>query len=165
MKMIIKYFLLVALLAGNVFGQKLFLKKSFFTGYSISTDSINYEKLNDDTLQNFIKDNTEALEFFNSYKTNRTFSLIFGYSGGFLVGWPLGGYLGSGGDWKDGYTTMLIVGGSLVILSIVFESIASNNLEKAVDTYNHHLIENNFKINIGFYPNKKEISLLVMYDL
>ena len=165
MKNMLGYLIAIALLTGNTLGQKIYLKKSFFTGYSISTDSINYEKLNTDTLKVMIKDNSKALEFINSFETNRTISTIFGYSGGFLVGWPLGGYLGSGGYWKDGYTTMLIVGGGLVVLSIVFESFASSDLEQAVETYNNSLSENDFKVSLGYYAAKKEIYFLVRYDL
>lgn len=166
MKILLMIVTVIIFLSEIGFGQTIFLKNSFFGGYSFSTDSLNYEKVDTDTLSVLMKNNDEALKLLDSYSTNHTVSTVFGYAGGFLVGWPLGGSLASG-EWKDGYTTMLLVGGGLVIVSIIFDSIANNKLEEAVNAHNNNLLSGlrRYKIDIEFNSVTQNISLNVRYAL
>ena len=153
--------------SSSIFSQKIFLKSSFFSGHEYSIDSVNYENIDTDKLKELIGDNVESIELLNSYSTNTTISKVFGYPGGFLIGWPLGGYLGSGGEWKDGYTTMLLIGSGLVIVSIVFESIANNKLEESVSKYNSRAnpISSKVKIDFGYNPMYTNLSININYQL
>ncbi|MBL1215613.1 MAG: hypothetical protein HND52_19760 [Ignavibacteriae bacterium] len=154
------------MISSTMFSQSIFLKKSFFSGYKYSTDSISYVDLDVDNLEEIMSNNEESLDLLNSYTTNSTVSKIFGYPGGFLIGWPLGGYLGSGGEWKDGYTTMLIVGGGLTLVSIIFESIADNKLEESVSKYNStNSVISKVQFGLGYCKESKNFSIAIQSRL
>lgn len=153
--------------SSSIYSQKIFLENSFFSGYKYSIDSVSFESIDTDKLTELMGENNESIELLNSYSTNLTISKVFGYPGGFLIGWPLGGYLGSGGEWKDGYTTMLLVGGGLAIVSIVFESMANNKLEESVSKYNSSINSLSRKVKVGIGYNKvcNNFSLHIQYRL
>jgi len=158
---VLKIVVVLSVFGSLVSGQKIYLSKSFFTGYKYSVDSVNYESIDTDKMKDIMNENNEAIELLDKYSTYHTLSIVTGIPGGFLVGWPLGGYLGSGGDWKDGYTAMLVAGGGLTILSFIFDSTANNSLEESIEMHNNHqlsLIES-FNINLG-YCSKKEVVMI-----
>jgi hypothetical protein len=159
--------ILFLIFSSSIYSQKIFLENSFFSGYKYSIDSVSFESIDTDKLTELMGENNESIELLNSYSTNLTISKVFGYPGGFLIGWPLGGYLGSGGEWKDGYTTMLLVGAGLAIVSIVFESTANNKLEESISKYNSSLNTLSSKVKVGIDYNKvcKNISLHIRYQL
>ena len=76
--------------------------------------------------------NEEAYAVFKKAKTNYDVSMVLGYVGGFLVGWPIGTALG-GGDPQWG---MAIAGGGLILLSIPLTSAFNKHAERAVSIYN-----------------------------
>lgn len=117
---------------------EIILKKSFFGGWKYSTDGVEYRKvgMSGGDLRYEMAGSEEAQTHMEKYKTANTWAAVTGIPGGFLVGWPLGGYLGSGGEWPDSYTTMIVIGAPLAIISMVFESSAGRNLKKAVGLYN-----------------------------
>jgi hypothetical protein len=129
--------LLALLVCSSTVSADITLKKSFFTGWKYSTDGINFSKVgySGKGLSNAMYGDQEAQSEMGKYKSLMTVSLIAAVPGGFLIGWPIGAYIGSS-DWKDGYTTMEIVGGSLAVVSMVLESSATSHMKKAVEVYN-----------------------------
>ncbi len=123
------------------------LKKNFFTGWKFSTDGTKYQKVgfSGTKLYDAMVGNEAAQKRMKSYKTAKTWSAITGIPGGALIGWPIGGYIG-GGEWKDGYTEMIIVGGALAVISTIFETTATSNLKKAVKIYNEGNTSVSFKL-------------------
>ncbi|MBL1214660.1 MAG: hypothetical protein HND52_14995 [Ignavibacteriae bacterium] len=166
MNRLLNLLIFLLMISSSIYSQNIILKKSFFSGYKYSTDSVNYVDLDVDNLEEIMSDNEESLDLLNSYTTNSTVSKIFGYLGGFLIGWPLGGYLGSGGEWKDGYTTMLIVGGGLTLASIIFESIADNKLEESVSKYNStNSVISKVQFGLGYCKESKSINFAFQIKL
>ena len=129
--------LLLTLCCSMAFGE-ITLKKNFFTGWKYSVDGGEFKKVgfSGSSLYLEMQDNEKAQLHMKKYKSAKTWAAVTGYPGGFLVGWPLGAYLGSGGEWKDSYTTMIIIGAPLAVISIVFEGSATRNLKKAVRLFN-----------------------------
>jgi hypothetical protein len=166
MSKLLNLLIFLLLISSSIYSQNIFLKKSFFSGYKYSTDSVNYVDMDIDNLKEIMVDNEESIDLLNSYTTNSTVSKIFGYPGGFLIGWPLGGYLGSGGEWKDGYTTMLLVGGGLTLASIIFESIADNKLEESVSKYNStNSVISKVQFGLGYCKEGKNFSIAIQFRL
>ena len=128
---------LVVVLVCSTVSAEIQLKKTFFGGWKYSTDGVEYHSvgMSGTGLYNEMSGNEAAQAKMDSYKKNATLSMLTAIPGGFLVGWPLGGYIGSS-EWKDGYTTMMMIGVPLSIVSIVTETAAKRNLKEAVSIYN-----------------------------
>ena len=144
--------------------QSAILTSSMFVIYSThkySTDGKTFKKVDCDTLSLMMKGNLKSIELLGSYKKNNTFSKLFGISGGFLIGWPIGGYIGSGGNWKDSYTTMLGIGVALTAVGIIFETTASNRLKESVDNFNKESLStlSKLKLNLGYQEYDKTFSI------
>jgi hypothetical protein len=141
----------------SVYAQKITLKKPFFGGMQYSLDGINYIKVNNNatSLRLIMKDFDECLVELDRYQKRKALGMITGFPGGFLIGWPLGGYLGSGGEWKDSYNIMLAIGIPLTIISTILDHSAINCLKNAVSIYNskQSISLNKFSINIGYQRN------------
>ena len=69
----------------------------------------------------------------DGYKTLKIFDAIFGISGGFLIGWPIGQKIG-GNDNPN--WTLAWIGAGLGLVSVVFEGFANKKLDRAVDLHN-----------------------------
>ena len=86
-------------------------------------------------------------------RTYDVFAKMFAYSGGFLIGWPLGTAIAGG----DANWTLLGIGGGLIVLGLPFVSGYVSNAKKGAKIYNEELrIEQNnrrsIEIGIGFVP-------------
>lgn len=129
--------LFLLLLCSSQATAEITLKKSFFTGWKYSVDGSDYKGVgfSGTDLRNEMEGNEGAQSHMLRYKSAKTWATITGVPGGALIGWPIGGYIG-GGEWKDGYTAMIIAGSSLAVVSIVLEASATRNLKKAVALYN-----------------------------
>ncbi len=114
------------------------LKKNFFTGWKYSSDGLAFKNVgfSGSELRDEMRGDEKAQAHMTKYKSSKTWAAITGWPGGFLLGWPIGGYLGSGGEWKDSYTTMMIIGAPLAVISTIFEASATRNLKKAVALHN-----------------------------
>jgi len=130
--------LLLLTLCCSMASGEITLKKNFFTGWKYSVDGWEFKKVgfSGSSLYFKMEGNEEAQLHMKKYKSAKTWELVTAIPGGFLVGWPLGAYLGSGGEWKDSYTTMIIIGVPLGLVSLVFESLATRNLKEAVKLFN-----------------------------
>lgn len=160
MKLYLSIIFVMCLLTINLSAQKIHLKGSFLSGFKFSTDSISYENVGTKAawLKKMMKDDGECTSLLNSYSSLKIFGIILGYPGGFLVGWPIGGYIG-GGEWKKGYSAMIITGGALTFTSILIEYFASNNLKKAVERYNDRHSASSDNIDLGFMYNENAKNL------
>jgi len=127
----------VCLMAGAAHAGEIKLKNSFFGGWKYSVDGMDYKKVgfSGDDLRLEMAGNDAAQKEMDKYQTNMTWATVTGIPGGFLLGWPLGGYIASG-EWKDSYNTMYMIGVPLGITSIVLEATAHGKLKKAVRIYN-----------------------------
>lgn len=137
-------------LASCVHAGHIELKNSFFSGWKYSTDGITFNKVGTSGkgLHDAMAGNEPAQKHMLVYKSRMTMALVFGYPGGFLVGWPIGGALF--GDWKDSYTVMMAIGVPLAVISAVYESSAKSHLKKAVKVYNGE--EQASHVAVGFRP-------------
>ena len=157
--------ILILLMAASA-SAEITLKKNFWWGWQYSTDGESYETvgISASSLKQEMAGNPEALELMGRYTTQKIFSTIFGAAGGFLVGWPLGGYIASN-DWKDSYTTMLILGGSLTVISAIIEGAATQKLKSAVEIYNSANTESHLDVNLRYGKLGGDDALLVTLGL
>ncbi len=95
------------------------------------------------------KVNQEAYKEMKIAKSNYDAGLVFGYIGGFMVGYPLGTAIGGGeANW-----TVAGIGAGLIILAIPFGSAYSKHAKNAVRIYNNGLLKTESRkidINLGF---------------
>lgn len=83
-------------------------------------------------LESLVRKNEELLKQIKSARTNKTFSDIFGFAGGFLIGYPLGQAIGGGEvNWE-----LAGVGGGFVIGGLIFNGSYNKKITKFVDDYN-----------------------------
>jgi len=93
--------------------------------------------------------NEEAIKFAKKAKTNKTMADIFAYTGGFLIGWPIGTAIGGGEpEWA-----LAGVGAGLAAIAIPFTSGAKKNLEKAVEVYGSPDHSVSAEVRVGFTGN------------
>ena len=142
------------------------LKKSFFSGWKYSTNGMDFHKVgnNGTTLYNYMDGNAAAQEHMNKYKSGKSWAMITGIPGGFLVGWPLGGYAGNG-VWKDSYTPMLLIGIPLGIISMIAEHSATKNLKEAVNIYNGEELSISMKLDYKSVDLSYQNNLLLSLTL
>jgi hypothetical protein len=90
-------------------------------------------------LGEMMQKNLVATGYLKKAKSGSGFANVFGYAGGFLIGYPLGTLIGGGkANW-----TMFAVGCGLVVIAIPIVSTANRNLKKAVNAYNHEEMTSN----------------------
>lgn len=142
----------------TVFSQYIDIKSGFFSGASYSYQGSEYKDVerNMDQLKEIMKPCPECLSDLNSFNTKYTIGYVTGFIGGAAVGWPIGGYIGSSMSgraiWEEYYTPMIIVGGVLVIATVILESSAHSDLEHAEELFNS-------KVNQSFLTNFKDLHL------
>jgi len=166
---IILFFLFTTLISVKAISQEIKIKESFIKGIQYSIGDKEYKRLDDDgnELKNLLKGNTETIQSLESYENNLLTSKILGYPGGFLVGWPIGGYLGSGGKWNETYSIMMLVGAPLTIFSLILESKANSNIREAISIYNKSKLGllDNIHLNLGYYEHSETVLVNINYAL
>ncbi|MFQ5500190.1 MAG: hypothetical protein ACE5FH_11020 [Candidatus Zixiibacteriota bacterium] len=142
--------LIVMTLCCSQVSAEITLKHGFFAGWKYSTDGVQFKKVgrSGDGLYWEMEGNEKAQAHMKKYKKGMTWATVTAVPGGFLIGWPIGGYIGSGGEWKDSYTTMMIIGAPLAVVSTLLEGSAKRHLTKAVDLYNRDESSIGFMLNI-----------------
>jgi hypothetical protein len=139
MTRIIGSFLVVLLLAASTWGAErhITLKHNFFTGWKYTTDGFQFHSvgMTGKSLYQEMEGNKPAQDVLKSYGSLKTWAMITGFVGGFLVGWPLGAEL-AGDEWEDEDTYMLAAGIPLCIVSTICEATAHSRLQRAVRVYN-----------------------------
>lgn len=103
-------------------------------------------------LLDITQSNTEAYKEMKIAKSNYDIGLVFGFAGGFLVGWPLGTAIAGGEpNW-----TLAGIGAGLILVSIPFSTAYTKHAKNAVNLYNNGLKStglNNVDFKIGLTYN------------
>ncbi|SDR66315.1 hypothetical protein SAMN05216503_0147 [Polaribacter sp. KT25b] len=128
MKKIIFAFLIAIFTFSNVNAQKIEVKKFF--GENLFYQ--NGEKLTMNQLKEVLKNNKETLDLIKSAKHNYTWSSVLGFSGGALIGIPIGTAIG-GGDPK---WEIAGLGATLILVAIPLLNNYNKKSKAAVDLYN-----------------------------
>jgi hypothetical protein len=103
--------------------EKAFLGVKFYEGTRL---------LKPNEVLNIMKVDEEAFAEFKKAKSNYDAAQVFGFIGGFMIGWPLGTAL-AGGDPQWG----LAAGGAgVLLLSIPFNSAFVKHSKRAIEIYN-----------------------------
>lgn len=97
-------------------------------------------RLNMNDIKTIMKSNAAANSKIHRAQTNYAFSSIFGFSGGFLVGYPIGSALAG----KDANWALAGIGAGLIAISIPFSTAYSRHTKSAVDIYNRNLQTTSF---------------------
>ena len=95
----------------------------------------NGKKLTPKQLLEITKVNQEAYKEMKVAKSNHDIGSVFGFAGGFLVGWPLGTAIAGGEpNWA-----LAGIGAGLIVMSIPFSSSYAKHAKNAVGIYNNGL--------------------------
>jgi len=106
------------------------IKKGFGTVFMHKGKRLTTRQLSDR-----VKENPEAFKLMSKAKSNQAIGSVFGFAGGFLVGWPLGTAIGGG----DPNWTLAAVGAGLIGVSIPFNAAYNKHATNAVHIYNEGL--------------------------
>jgi hypothetical protein len=121
---------------GQISADSITMKKGF-GGYQFFQGE---QRLNMKQLVSSMKPNDEAYRQIKSAQSNYTLGLILGYTGGFLIGWPIGTALGGGEpNWA-----LAGVGAGLIVLAIPVSQGFNKKAKQAVATYNRGLRTTSF---------------------
>jgi hypothetical protein len=103
-------------------------------------------------LLDITQSNTEAYKEMEIAKSNYDVGSVFGFAGGFLVGWTLGTAIAGGEpNW-----TLAGIGAGLIVVSIPFSTAYTKHAKNAVNLYNNGLKStglNNVDFKIGLTYN------------
>lgn len=111
--------------------------KKVFGGYMYMQDG---KILTLPQIESLLQSNAESAKLFKSAKSTGILLSILSYSGGFLVGYPLGQALGGGEPiWE-----MAAVGAGLIGIAIPIASGVTKKMNRAVDAYNNALPSTSF---------------------
>lgn len=114
----------------------------------------NSKELKLQQLQKLLKTNEQAYKYLKSAKSSNTIATLFGYAGGFMMGWTLGTILGG----EKPNFALLGVSIGLAGVSIPFSQNAKEKTQKAVSEYNSTITSNSsssFKeVNVSITTNK-----------
>lgn len=95
------------------------------------------QRLKMSQLINTMKPNEQAYEQIQSAHSNYIIAIALSSTGGFLIGWYIGGALREGGsNWN-----MIGIGASLVVVSIPVSNNFNIKARQAVETYNSGLLQ------------------------
>lgn len=117
--------------------QKIEMEK-VFGGYKYSQ---NESMLMMKDLVKIMESNQQAYELIKKAQSNNSVASIFGGTGGFLVGLPIGTALGGG----DAEWALAGIGVGLIAIGIPFSSSANKNAKQAVEVYNSSLNSSAYK--------------------
>jgi hypothetical protein len=119
--------------------QQVHLKRPFFRGWRYAIDTAEYRRLGSSAapLRPVMKDYRVCISALNSYRTHATAAKITGLTSAFLVSIPLVSQI-RGKEWIDGYTSLMIVGGGIAVISLLLDRAGSNSLKRAARLYNRY---------------------------
>jgi len=92
-------------------------------------------KLNFNELKSTISSNPEASELMEKAQSNSRASSFLGYGAGYLIGYPIGTWIGGG----EPLWGLAAAGAGLLVIAIPLTSTANKKVEQAVETYNKGL--------------------------
>jgi hypothetical protein len=121
---------LLAFSAVSTFAQNdSIIAKKAFGGYKFEH---NGQIVSPKAMLKIMEQNEEALIYMKKAKTNSDISMVLGFSGGFLIGWPIGTAIGGG----DPNWLLAGIGAGILIIGIPVAKAATTNALKAVEIYN-----------------------------
>jgi hypothetical protein len=112
----------------------------------------NGKNLTPSQLLNITQSNTEAYKEMKIAKSNYDVGFVFGFTGGFLVGWTAGTAIAGG---KPNWT-LAGIGAGLIVVSIPFSTAYTKHAKNAVKLYNNGLKStglSNVDLKIGLTSN------------
>ncbi|MGI6342438.1 MAG: hypothetical protein ACOXZ9_05620 [Bacteroidales bacterium] len=113
------------------------LIKKVYCGYEFYQGD---QKLTLNKLAKIMEPNEQASRLIKSAQSNSTIAMILGYTGGFLIGWPIGTIVSGG----DPYWLMAGVGLGIIIIRIPISKSAVKKTKHAVEMYNAGLQTSSF---------------------
>ena len=125
------FFILIALFVGNTCqaqDQEIEMKLNFW-GYKFMKDG---ERLNWKELDKATSSVAQANRLIKKARTQRTISNITAFTGGFLIGIPLGQKSAD----REPTWELAYAGGAIALVSLHLSLKAFNNVNKGVDSYN-----------------------------
>ena len=121
---------LLAFSALSTFAQNdSIIAKKAFGGYKFEH---NGQLVSPKAMLKIMEQNEEALTYMKKAKTNSDLSMILGFSGGFLIGWPVGTAIAGG----DPNWLLAGIGAGILIVGIPVAKAYTTNALKAVEIYN-----------------------------
>jgi len=107
-----------------------------------------------------MKTDKEATKYLKSAKLSNGISVLFEFTGGFLIGYPIGTYIAG----KGANLSMLAVGIGFLVVDIPISIATKRNLFKAIHHYNSYksetgLISNAYDFHMGITQNGIGITL------
>jgi hypothetical protein len=141
------FFFLIYSTCAQTHSDPITIKKAF-GGYKFLQ---NNQPLTLKQLGTALQSNPEASKLFQQAKPNATAATIFGFAGGFLVGWPIGTAIGGGKpSWE-----LAGIGAGLIVVSIPFSASFNKKAKAAIDTFNQGIQTSSlhrrteFKLNVS----------------
>jgi outer membrane lipoprotein SlyB len=122
--------------------------EKIFGGYKYT------QKGNQMTMKDLVKtmeSNKQAFELIRKAQSSNTLASIIAFTGGGLVGWPIGTAIGGG----DANWTLAGIGAGLIAIGIPISSNVNKKTKQAVDLYNSSLSSTSF---YEFRPEFKVIA-------
>jgi hypothetical protein len=129
--------------------------RDWFLGYTASQHG---KILTYSQLINITRDNVEACKYVRKAYSCKTAGVFFGVVGGGCLGFSLGYVLSlalydSPIEMKI-FLPFIAAGAGMVVCSITFDALATQNLRKGVDIFNKSIKQkNSTNIDLGFMPN------------
>lgn len=118
----------------------------------------NDRKLTNAELMKILSAHPSAHAEMKKARTNQAFSFVFSFTGGALIGWPIGTAAGGG----DPNWTLAAVGAGLVAIAIPFEIAFNKRAKNAVNLYNSGLQKSSRRkpaVHLGLSANRAGLVL------
>ena len=141
--------------------QKMEMKKTF-SGYVFFMED--GERISKQNLKKTLEPNKIAFDLFKNSRTKKTVGSILEFSGGFLIGFPIGQAISYNPEYQN--WSLAGIGGGLVIIGTIFSLDADKKTKRAVEIYNssldsasHYKFESDFEV----IANRNGIGLLISF--
>lgn len=141
----------LVIVIGAVSAQEITMYKTF-GGVRFERDSV---ALSQRQVMEILHENPAASTEFKKAKTNSTVSAILGFSGGVLLGFPLGTAVAGG----DPEWNLAIAGGVLILGSIPFNRMYKARALTALDIYNGKKVTGRVRPEFYFYGTSARLIL------
>lgn len=163
-QLLITLVLLIAI-AGSSWAGEITLKHSLFWGWKYSADSNDFHRVGftGNSLRERMEGNEEAVDKMYAYRERKIEAAVFGWPGGFMVGWACSAAIW--GDWKDSDGVLLGVGLGLMLVAEIIEMSATRCLKEAVAIYSGEEQAPVFDLNLTKPPlaSGSELTLALKY--
>lgn len=133
-----------------------------YSGWSGATFAHNGESLKLNQVLEVMKPNPEAYKLMRSAKSSYDFSSFLGFTGGALIGWPLGTAVGGG----DPNWALAGIGAGLILVAIPITSGFKKKASEAVSAFNQGSTSaslNNYKSRLEFASGKNGIGFRLSF--